>query len=454
MKKLISLFILALILDCHAFAQPSKYVMDSLKRAMDSLLQISELDHQNMMDQLHIKTLRPGANGSDTKAPNAANYDEIKANPYPSLPDPLLLKNGVKVTSQEIWWNNRRPEIVEDFDREIYGRVPENTPNVTWKITKITKDTVGTEQVITKTLVGHVDNSSYPAITVDIKLTLSTPANAKGPVPVIMEFGFIFPPGFRMPQSSNAKPEPSWQQQVLKKGWGYAIIYPTSFQADNGAGLTKGIIGLMNKGERRKPEDWGSIRAWAWGASRALDYFETDPSVNAKEVGIEGHSRFGKTTLVTMAYDRRFAVAYVSSSGEAGAKINRRNAGEIVENVAGTKEYHWMAGNFLKYAGPLTPNDMPVDGHELIALCAPRPVFISSGEKGDGWADAKGMFLATVHAGPVYKLLGKKDLGTDIFPKVETSLTDGDLAFRQHSGGHTPAPNWPFFIEFASRYIK
>jgi len=155
-----------------------------------------------------------------------------------------------------------------------------------------------------------------------------------------------------------------------------------------------------------------------------------------------------------MAYDKRFAIAYISSSGEGGAKLHRHYMGEVLENVAGSLEYHWMAGNFIKYAGILTPNDLPVDSHELIALCAPRPVFIGTGDKGDGWADAKGMFLATMHASPVYELLGKKGLGTDIFPKVETSLADGDLAFRQHSGGHTPAPNWPAFLKFASRYIS
>jgi len=157
-----------------------------------------------------------------------------------------------------------------------------------------------------------------------------------------------------------------------------------------------------------------------------------------------------------MAYDQRFAVVYVSSSGEGGAKLHRRNWGEIVENVAGTGEYHWMAGNFLKYAGPLTWNDLPVDSHELIALCAPRPVFISAGaaSKGDGWVDAKGMFMAAVGAGPVYRLLGGKDLGTTEFPPLETALIDGDVAYRQHSGGHTPGPNWPTFLTFASRYFE
>jgi hypothetical protein len=139
-----------------------------------------------------------------------------------------------------------------------------------------------------------------------------------------------------------------------------------------------------------------------------------------------------------------------------GTKILRRVFGEQVENLASSGEYHWFAGNFIKYAGPLTPNDLPVDAHELVALCAPRPVFISSGSpKVEGnWVDAKGMFLGGAHAGPVYKLLGKKDLGTTEFPPIETTLTDGDIAFRQHSGGHTTSPNWSYFIEFASRYFK
>jgi hypothetical protein len=156
-----------------------------------------------------------------------------------------------------------------------------------------------------------------------------------------------------------------------------------------------------------------------------------------------------------MAYDPRFVIAYVSSSGAGGAQLGRRHFGEQLENVAATREYHWMAGNYLKYAGPLYPSDLPVDSHELIALCAPRPVFIGGGAiKGDGWADAQGMFMAAVAAGPVYKLLGKNDLGTTTFPPIETPLITGDIAFRQHSGGHTAAPNWPTFLIFASRYIK
>jgi hypothetical protein len=417
----------------------------------------AQQDHQRIMDLLQIKSLRPGADGRNTSAPNAANYDEAKANPYPKLPDPLTLKDGKQVTTAKVWWNQRRAQLFEDFDREIYGRTPTITPKVNWEVAGTTRELKGDIPVITKNLVGHVDNSSYPLVNVDIQLTLTTPANAAGPVPVIMEFSFVFPPGFRFPTPPPGTPlpaGPSWQEQVLARGWGYASFIPTTVQADNGAGLTQGIIGLVNKGQPRKVDEWGALRAWAWGASRALDYFETDKSVDARQVGLEGHSRFGKAVLVAMAYDQRFAVAYVSSSGEGGAKLHRRDWGERVENVAGSGEYHWMAGNFLKYAGPLNWNDLPVDSHELIALCAPRPVFISAGANGDGWVDARGMFMAAVGAGPVYRLLGKKDLGTNVFPPVETALIGGEVAFREHSGGHTPGPNWPTFLNFAGRYIK
>ncbi len=433
-----------------------------------SIQAASERDHQRIMDLLGIKQLRRAAD-TDAKSPFAANYDESKAAVYPNLPDPLLLKNGHRVTTAKIWWTQRRPEIVEDFDREIYGRIPANLPKVTWEVLSTTQEKYGNIPVVTKKLVGHVDNSAYPAITVDIDLTLSTPANAPGPVPVIMEIAFSNEAMAALvrqipdlaPTGADGN-QPTWQQQVLARGWGCAVLSPTSYQPDNGAGLTQGIIGLVNKGQPRKLDDWGVLRAWAWGASRALDYFETDKSVDAKQVGIEGHSRNGKAALVAMAYDPRFAVGYISSSGEAGAKLYRHIFGEQLSNVAAPSEYHWMAGNFLKYAGPLTPGDLPVDNHELIALVAPRPVFIGAGSsqgdgyanpRGDAWADARGMFLAEVNAGPVYKLLGKKDLGTTEFPPIGTALTGGDLAFRQHAGGHTPGPNWPTFITFASRYL-
>lgn len=422
-----------------------------------AILAQAAIEHKREMEMLGIQELRPGADGNPNSA-HPANYDESKADVYPTLPDPLLLKNGKRVTTPEMWWKQRRPEIVELFDREIYGRVPAHLPKVAWEVTGTKKEMNGDVPVITKTLRGHVDNSADPKIHVDIELELSTPADAKGPVPVIMELGLskevVAELMKRFPQFAQlAGKGPSWQQQVLAKGWGYAEYIPTSVQPDNGASLSEGIIGLANKGQPRTADQWGALRAWAWGASRCLDYFETDKAVDARQVGIEGHSRYGKASLVAMAYDHRFAIGYISSSGEAGAKLFRHIFGEQVGNIAGD-EFYWMAPNFMKYAGPLTPGDLPVDQHELIALVAPRPVFISGGAtNGDGWVDAKGMFLAAAGAGPVYRLLGKRDLGTATFPPMETPLIDGDVAFRQHSGGHTPGPNWPTFISFASRYL-
>ena len=218
--------------------------------------------------------------------------------------------------------------------------------------------------------------------------------------------------------------------------------------------------------------------------SRVLDYLETDTLVDAKRVAVHGHSRTGKAALVAMAYDERFANGFISSSGQAGAKLHRRKYGETIQNIAATNEYHWMAGNYLKYAGNW--DSLPVDSHELVAMVAPRPVFLSAGkgpdlesrrhgeDDGAGQPGLPGQPRANRtaggqhqrrlgrreghvprgrHAGPVYRLLGKKDLGLTEFPAIETTVTSGDIGFRQHSGGHTPGPNWPVFIEFAARYF-
>jgi hypothetical protein len=420
----------------------------------------AENERQRMMDLLGVKELRPG----DEKD---ANWDESKANVYPKLPDPLVEKNGKPVTTAQEWWKVRRPEIVEDYDREVLGRTPASLPKVSWDVVSTTSETMGGVPVVTKRLAGHVDNSSYPRIAVTIDATLTTPAHSAGPVPAIIELAFpgeykasLVRPLSDTSQGALGDYGQSWERQVLAKGWAFAVLSPMSFQADDGAGLTEGIIGLMNKGQPRKLEDWGGLKAWAWGAGRLLDYLETDKSVDARQVGIEGHSRLGKAALVAMAYDPRFAVLYSSSSGEGGAKLYRHIYGEPLSHIE-SKFYYWMGGNLLKYAGPLTPGDLPVDNHELIALCAPRPVFLGAGlatmnqpgKPADGWADARGTFLAEVAAGPVYRLLGKRDLGTTEFPPIEKALIDGDLGFRQHSGGHTPAPNWPTFLDFAGRYL-
>ena len=441
MGPLSRLVALLLVLAPLAAAQPS-----------DATRAATEADHRRMMEMLGIEALRPGPSGNPTDS-NAANADEAQAKTYGVLPDPLLTEDGWRVTEPSQWWRVRRPEIVELFDREVYGRLPDDVPAVTWEVRSEERGTDGGVATLTKTLAGRVDNSAYPSLEVAIDLTVVTPADAPGPVPVMIHYGWRLPPNsaWRPPP----EPEPTWRQQLLQKGWGYAELIPTSVQADNGAGLAEGVIGLTNRGEPRAADDWGALRAWAWGASRAIDYLEADPDTDGSRVGIEGLSRYGKAALVAMAYEPRLAVGFIGSSGAGGAKLLRRDFGEQVENLASSAEYHWFAGSFLKYAGPLTKDDLPVDAHELIALAAPRPVFISVGapDVEGQWIDARGMFEAGVHAGPVYRLLGAEGLGATIMPPLGTALVDGEVAFRQHEGGHTTIPNWPTFIEYAAPYI-
>ena len=472
----------------------------------------TQQDQSNMLQQLGIKRLRPGPNANES-APDHANYDESLADPCPQLPDALITRSGKKITTAEQWWKERRPEIAADFETEVYGKLPKRIPAVRWTVKITDRELVGRIPVIAKQLVGRVDNSEYPLISVNINMVLVVPTNVKGPVPVLMMFGFpalpapaqpspadlekinmafkdmmirhdpemkaiferypayspitrLAAPGFFAPPPTGDSPP---TEQLLAAGWGYCVVEPNSIQADNGAGLTRGIIGLVNKGQPRKPDDWGALRAWSWGAARALDYLETDTSVDAKKVGIEGVSRYGKAALVTLAFEPRFAIGLIGSSGKGGVTLHRRVFGEAVESLAGSGGYHWMAGNYLKYAaaessfGSKTGCDLPVDAHQLLALCAPRPVFVSYGipEKGDAkWLDQTGSYKATVAAGTVFKLLGVKDLGVsnnyhnEKMPPVLTGLLDGELAWRQHNGGHTDAPNFQYFIPWASRVIR
>jgi hypothetical protein len=412
-------------------------------------------DYQHMLDKLGIKKMRKGR---DARVKDSS--DEATANPYKdSMPALLTFKDGTKVTSAE-QWPKRRAEIVEDFEREVYGRIPTNVPNVKWEVANTSEADSGGIATVTTTLVGRVDNSGFSKIKVEIQASFTVPKKAVGKLPIILQFGFG---GF----SGRGGPN-SWTQQALDKGWGHGSVNPNSIQPDNNR-LREGIIGLTNKGEPRSPEDWGALRAWAWGVSRLIDYFEANPDsgVDPKKVCITGVSRYGKAALVTAAFDARIAAGFVASSGAGGAKLFRRDFGELLENLAGRGGYHWMCGNFLKYAadeagfGEKTVADLPVDQHMLIALCAPRLCFVSYGipAKGDpNWVDAPGSFMAAVLAGPAYRLLGKKDLGTpgdyltDEKPAVNT-LIGGELAWRQHDGGHTNIPNFPAFYEWAGRYI-
>jgi hypothetical protein len=419
-------------------------------------------DHKNMEDQLGIKTLRPGKSGSNQ---TGKGFDEATANDWmPTMPDVLTMKNGAKVTTKE-QWAKRRAEILEDFESEVYGRIPKETPKITWEISEPTQGNQNGVATVTRRITGRVDNSAFPQINVSVNASFTVPANASVPAPVMLEFGM----GGMMGGMGGMGGGAQSVQSAIQYGWGYGSFDTASVQADNGGNsLRQGIIGLCNKGEPRKPDDWGALRAWQWGISRIIDVFEAHPElkVDPKKVAVEGVSRFGKAAIVAEAFDPRVAVALVASSGEGGVKLHRHDFGEAVENLTGG-EYYWMCGNFLKYGASdikgksMNASDLPVDSHELIALCAPRPCFISYGvEPGDPkWVDAPGSYRAGILAAPVYELFGEKGYG-DLkdwvhapLPAVGT-LVGGELAFRQHSGGHAAGPNFQTFFQWIDKYIK
>ena len=329
-------------------------------------------------------------------------------------------------------------------------------------MTKTVEGESGGIATVTKTLVGTADDRAFPQIKVAIQASFTVPKNAKGPVPIIVQFGGLGGPGGRGGQIS-------WTRRALDKGSrGFGTINPNSVQGDNNR-LREGIIGLTNKGEPRHPRGSGALRAWAWGVSRLIDYFEANPDshVDPTKVCLTGVSPTARRLSSRPPSNPRIAAGFIASSGAGGSKLHRHIFGELLENMAGRGEYHWMAGNYLKYGadeasfGKKTAGDLPVDQHELIALCAPRLCLISSGvPPGDpNWIDARGSFMAAVLAGPAYRLLGKKDLGTsgdyltEKMPPVN-ALIGGELAWRQHDGGHANVPNFPTFFEWAGHSIS
>jgi pimeloyl-ACP methyl ester carboxylesterase len=392
---------------------------------------------------------RTDANGNPLRrAPSGhvSNYDESKVGNY-SLPDPLVMLNGKPVRNAGAWEKLRRPEILKLYQTEIYGRVPEGAPKVKWSVTETDKTALNGEAV-RKQIVGRIGKSTNT-----VNVTLYLPAKAAKPVPVFLHLVFF---GGGMPASTNAG-RPRFNEagpitNILARGYGYAMVRYTEFEGDSRTNSLKGVraMALAPGQTEPAPDEWGTISAWAWGASRVLDYLETDRSVDGKRVGLIGHSRLGKTALWAGAKDPRFAIIFSSCSGEMGASLARRDFGETVDDMAAN--FPWQfAGNFQKYSGRW--NDMPVDSHMLIALSAPRPVFVTGGTQ-DQWADPHGEFLAEVAAGPVYRLLGEKDLGTTEMP-LDKPLIEGSLGFHYHTGGHTITPaDWNAFLDFADRHLK
>src|SRR5579863_738067 len=440
------------------------------ERAAINAASAAERDRE--LKLLGITEMKPGVTAYDIGKPGNANYDESKANPYPNLPSLLVMNNGSKVKTPA-QWAKRRKEIEAAFDEDVYGKYPAHIPAVTWSVASVQPMTVSGVPAIVKHIVGRVDNSEYPAITVTIEADVVTPASTRGTkVPVIFGAASLHPfrftprpaaPGQIVHQLAMPDNPPDPAKLLLEAGWGFVARNSSAVQADNGAGLDKGIIGLVNHGQPRKLDDWGVLRAWAWADSRILDYLQTDPDVDGAKVGVMGHSRGGKAALVAMVDDPRFAIGYISSSGAGGADLFRRNYGESLGNLCSDEEFHWFAGNFLRYdAVGHSANELPVDSHEFIALLAPRPVFIGGGAlitnpefaPGDAWQDAQGMFIAAVAASPAWKIFGYEGLGTATFPPMGTLIDSGKIAFRQHEYGHTPAPNWPYFLSFAKKQLS
>lgn len=378
------------------------------------------------------------------KTGHVSNYDESKVAPY-TLPDPLVLTNGQPVRTAATWMKQRRPELIKLYESETYGRVPANAPQVTWEVGEVDR-AWRDGAAMRKHLVAHVRAGSNER---RFTVWLYTPAKAAKPVPVLLSI--IFAPAAR---GGGPAPtgEPPVADDILARGWGYATVVYTEIQPDRANAWKDGVIGLALASDRTepRPDEWGTISAWSWGISRIIDYFETDRSVDARRVAVQGFSRLGKTVLWAGARDQRIAAVFSGCAGEMGSALARRDWGETVDDM--TQNFPWQfAGNLQKYAGRW--NDMPVDAHMLIALNAPRPVFITGGTT-DQWSDPKGEFLAEVAAGPVYRLLRKKDIGVTAFPAADSPVVSGELAFNYHTGPHTlTQTEWKLFLDFFGRYL-
>ncbi len=354
------------------------------------------------------------------------------------------------ISTADEWWTIRRPEVLKDVQEQAWGVIPHDSilPAVSWS-TVTTIGGSGISAYIQKEITGTIDISRFPDVrdVPVISATLRRPAAGADSVPVMIVIGFGLD---------------TYWDYCYPQGWGVCIFDPATLQPDNGSGLTSYLIGLCNKGNWRKPSDWGTLAAWSWGISSLVDYFETDSTVDATKIGVTGHSRYGKTALAAMAYDQRLFIAFPSDAGSLGTKMNRRHWGQNLENSGWDQEYHWMAGNFFKWMGPLYDTSymprkielMPVDAHSLLSLCAPRPVFINGGNQ-SSWCDPYGMYLTTVETTPIYELLGKQGIiMPDDKPQLDVGYISGDLAYRYHNEGHTDAPDWPSFWEFAEKYVK
>lgn len=407
-----------------------------------------------------------GQNPQGVVAGISVNYDEAKVGTY-TLPDALKLKDGKTVTDAKTWWKKRRPEIVSLFETQQYGIAPGRPAGERFDVLE-----KGSPALKGKAIRRRVDIhlSSEPGSPV-IHLVEYLPAGAKKPVPMLLCISFNAP--------SNSVDDPDlpvgevWDMKtqtkipankarsfgklnaeaVLDAGIGVSTFYYGDIDPDFAEGFDHGIRkSYLKAGEtKRGPEEWGSIAAWAWGMSRVQDYFETDKSVDAKRVAIHGVSRLGKTVMWAGAHDQRFAAVIASCSGEGGAALSHRNYGETIAHLTAPTRYPYQfAENYGRWAG--FPDKAPMDANLLIALVAPRPLLLQTGNT-DYWSDPKGEFLAAVAAGPVYKLLGKDPLDTEAWPEAKHPILH-DLSYYMHDGGHGMVPtDWDIYVQFLKMHL-
>ncbi|MDP2894961.1 MAG: acetylxylan esterase [bacterium] len=398
-------------------------------------------------------------------------YDEEKVPQY-TLPDPLVMLDGSKVTDAETWQAKRRPEILELFRSQVYGKAPGRPENMTFKLFDLDRAAIGgkaTRKQVTVLFTGKEDGPSM-----DILLYL--PNNpVKRPVPtfVLLNFGgnhAIHPdPAIRLSKSwmrggkgvvNNRATEESRGadrssypvEEILARGYGLATIYYGDIDPDFHDGFKNGVHAAFDPPVegKRPPDAWGSIGAWAWGLSRAMDYFETDEDIDHKHVAVLGHSRLGKTALWAGAQDERFALVISNNSGCGGAALSRRRFGETVQRI-NTSFPHWFCDNFKKYND--REDALPVDQHMLIALIAPRPAYVASADR-DLWADPRGEFLSAMHASPVYHLLGVKGLEVEKMPPLDRPIQKGNIGYHVRSGGHALSEyDWRQYMDFADKHF-
>lgn len=430
--------------------------------------------------------LRPGvialslrlAAGGDTGAAEA-NYDEAKVPAY-TLPDPLKSADGKTVTSSKDWLSVRRAEVLELFAREMFGHSPGRPRNLRYEV-DVERNVLGGIATRKQVTIHFTERADGPRM----DLLVYLPTTGAGPHPTFAGLNFegnhavTRDPGVRLStawmrndekegrvanratEKSRGSESSRWPvETILSRGYAVATAYYGDLEPDHPQGWETGVRSVFSPSaetnvvaERApistmKPDDWGAIGAWAWGLSRAMDYFESDADIDAKKVAVLGHSRLGKTSLWAGATDERFAIVISNDSGCGGAALSRRAFGETVERINNAFP-HWFCTNFKKYNGKEA--ELPIDQHEIIALMAPRPVYIASAEK-DLWADPRGEFLSGKGAEPVYALFGKAGLGVSEMPGVNQPVGDF-IGYHIRTGIHDVTDyDWARYLDFADRH--